>query len=118
MRMDSAVAVRHEHVRGSSVRWRLPHAALLAAVACTCGPAVAQSRPDPQNYPVRPIRIVVPNTGGSGMDNVTRMVGHGLTEIWGQQTVVDNRPGGSGILGHEIAANAAADGYTLLLASS
>src|SRR6476661_1435230 len=87
-------------------------------MASACGPVLAQPRTDPQNYPARPIRIVVPNTGGSGMDNVTRMLGHGLTEIWGQQTVVDNRPGGSGILGHEIAANAAADGYTLLLASS
>jgi len=96
----------------------LRNIAVLAGIATACGPALSQPRTDPQNYPARPIRIVVPNTGGSGMDNVTRMLGHGLTEIWGQQTVVDNRPGGSGILGHEIAANAAADGYTLLLASS
>lgn len=96
----------------------------LSAVVVACGVAVsldtalAQPRPDPQNYPVRPIRIIVPNTAGSGMDNVTRMLGHGLTEAWKQQTVVDNRPGAAGVIGHEIAAKAAPDGYTLLLASS
>src|SRR3954469_337683 len=83
--------------------------------------ALAQSRPDAQGaqgYPARPIRIIVANTAGSGMDNVTRMIGQGLTEAWGQQVVVDNRPGAGGIIGHEIAAKAAPDGYTLLLTAS
>jgi tripartite-type tricarboxylate transporter receptor subunit TctC len=80
--------------------------------------AFAQSKPDVQTYPTHPIRIIVANTAGSGMDNVTRMVGQGLTETWGQQIVVDNRPGAGGIIGHEIAAKAAPDGYTLLLTAS
>ena len=71
-----------------------------------------------QDYPVRPIRIIVPNTGGSAMDNVTRMIGQRMTDLWGQQIVVDNRPGAGGIIGHEIAAKAPGDGYTLLFASS
>jgi tripartite-type tricarboxylate transporter receptor subunit TctC len=79
---------------------------------------VAQTKTDPQTYPARPIRIIVANTAGSGMDNVTRMVGQGLTEAWGQQIVVDNRPGAGGIIGHEIAAKAAPDGYTLLFTAS
>src|SRR6185436_770500 len=69
-------------------------------------------------YPARPIRIIVPNTAGSGMDNVTRLIGHRLTETWGQQIVVDDRPGAGGIIGHELAAKAAPDGYTLLLSSA
>ncbi|HEV7800087.1 MAG TPA: tripartite tricarboxylate transporter substrate binding protein [Burkholderiales bacterium] len=64
------------------------------------------------------MRILVPNTAGSGMDMVTRMIAQRLTEVWRQQTVVDNRPGAGGIIGHEIAAKAAPDGYTLLFAAS
>jgi tripartite-type tricarboxylate transporter receptor subunit TctC len=79
---------------------------------------LAQPRPDAQAYPVRPIRIIVPNTGGSAMDNVTRMLGQRMTEAWGQPIVVDNRPGAGGIIGHEVAAKAAPDGYTLLFAAS
>ena len=93
------------------------HAVILGA-ALLCGGALAQSRAEPQSYPVRPIRIIVANTAGSSMDNVTRMLGLGLTEAWGQQVVTDNRPGAGGIIGHEIAAKAAPDGYTLLLTAS
>jgi tripartite-type tricarboxylate transporter receptor subunit TctC len=88
------------------------------AAAFHCGVALAQSKPDANNYPVRPIRIIVANTAGSGMDNVTRMLGQGLTDAWGQQVVVDNRPGAGGIIAHEIAAKAAPDGYTLLFTAS
>ena len=92
--------------------------AAIAALTLGCAGALAQTKSDPQSYPSRPIRIIVANTAGSGMDNVTRMVGHGLTEAWGQQIVVDNRPGAGGIIGHEIAAKAAPDGYTLLFTAS
>jgi tripartite-type tricarboxylate transporter receptor subunit TctC len=107
-------------------RFALPLVALIFGFAQLGGVAFAQSRVDAQTasrepgrgYPNRPIRIIVANTAGSGMDNVTRMIGQGLTEAWGQQVVVDNRPGAGGIIGHEIAAKAAPDGYTLLLAAS
>lgn len=92
--------------------------AVIFGLALLCGVALAQTRAEAQNYPVRPIRIIVANTAGSAMDNVTRMIGRRFTEDWGQQIVVDNRPGAGGIIGHEIAAMAAADGYTLLFASS
>lgn len=97
---------------------RFSSIAINSGLALLCGVAFAQPRPDAQSYPVRPIRIIVANTAGSGMDNVTRMLGQGLTEAWGQQIVVDNRPGAGGIIGHEIAAKAAPDGYTLLIAAS
>ena len=78
-----------------------PLIALSFGLAQCGGDALAQSRVDAQSastgsahgYPVRPIRIIVPNTAGSGMDNVTRMIGQRLTEAWGQQIVVDDRPG-------------------------
>lgn len=70
------------------------------------------------NYPVRPIRIIVPNTPGSATDGVTRIIAQRLADSLGQQTVVDNRAGASGIIGHEITKNAAPDGYTLLASTS
>ena len=89
-----------------------------AALSLACGAALAQSKGDSQAYPTRPVRIILPNTAGSAMDVVTRMISQRLTEVWGQQVVVDNRAGASGIIGHEIAAKAAADGYNLLFSSS
>jgi tripartite-type tricarboxylate transporter receptor subunit TctC len=93
---------------------------LAASLAClfACISAHAQSPSDAQGYPGRPIRIIVANTAGSAMDNVTRMIGQRLTETWGQQVVVDNRPGAGGIIGQEIAAKATPDGYNLLLTAS
>ena len=92
--------------------------AVIAAIVGTAGSALAQSKPDPQRYPLRPVRIVLPNTAGSAMDMVTRMMSQRFTEAWGQQVVVDNRPGAGGIVGMEIAAKAPTDGYTLVFSSS
>ena len=69
-----------------------------------------------QPYPVRPIRLIVPSAAGGGMDTLARVMGQRLTEQWNQQVVVDNRPGATGIIGTDIVAKAAPDGYTLLLA--
>ena len=69
-------------------------------------------------YPMRPLRIVVPNTAGSGLDAVSRLVGRMLTDAWGQQVVIDNRPGASGNIAMEIASRAAPDGYTLIMITS
>ncbi|MDB5862826.1 MAG: hypothetical protein JWO70_632 [Betaproteobacteria bacterium] len=91
--------------------------AMLSGVALGPPDANAQTRAA-QAYPARPVRILVPNTAGSGMDMVTRLIAQRLTEVWGQQVVVDNRPGAAGIVGHEIAARAAPGGYTLLFAAS
>ncbi len=69
-------------------------------------------------YPTRPIRIVAPFPPGAGLDLMARMIGQWLTQVWGQQVVVDNRPGAGGTIGAAIAAKAAPDGYTLLIVSS
>lgn len=69
-----------------------------------------------QQYPTRPLRIIVPFPPGGGIDYLARLLGQKITESWGQSVIVDNRVGGSGIIGMEIAARAAPDGYTILFA--
>lgn len=69
-------------------------------------------------YPNRPVRLVVPYPPGGSVDPVARLMADKLTQLWGQQVVVDNRPGASTIIGTEAVAKAAPDGYTLLLTAS
>ncbi len=94
----------------------------VAVLALASGAASAQPQPqpqpksNPQNYPQRPVRLIVPNMAGSATDTVARMVAQRLTEAWGYQIVVDNRAGASGMIGHELTARAVPDGYTLLMA--
>jgi tripartite-type tricarboxylate transporter receptor subunit TctC len=71
-----------------------------------------------QDYPVKPIRIVVAYSPGGGTDLLSRILARNLTESWGQTVIVDNRPGAGGILGTEILARAAPDGYTLSMVPS
>jgi tripartite-type tricarboxylate transporter receptor subunit TctC len=68
-------------------------------------------------YPVKPVRYLMPQPAGSGADTVGRIVAQGLTQVWGQQVIVDNRTGAAGNIGAEIGARAAPDGYTILQVS-
>ncbi|HTD91129.1 MAG TPA: tripartite tricarboxylate transporter substrate binding protein [Burkholderiales bacterium] len=68
-----------------------------------------------QSYPNRPIRIVVPYPPGGGTDVVARTLAQKMTEVMGQQVIVDNRPGANGIIGSDVVAKAAPDGYTVLI---
>src|SRR5882672_767005 len=71
-----------------------------------------------QNYPVRPLRLLVPLAPGGGNDTTARLVGARLTESLGQPVIVENRPGAAGVVASEIVAKAPADGYTLYLVST
>ena len=71
-----------------------------------------------QNYPTKPIRMVIPATPGGGSELMARLVGQKFTEAWGQPVVVEPRPGASGMIGAEFVARAAPDGHTLLMCFS
>jgi tripartite-type tricarboxylate transporter receptor subunit TctC len=72
---------------------------------------------EPATYPSRPIRVIVPSpASGAGSDLYVRLIEQKLTQAWGQQVVADNRPGANGSIGAALAAKAAPDGYTLLMA--
>ena len=95
-------------------------AALAAALLGYAAPLAAQSAKAAgaaSDYPSRPVRWVVPFPPGASNDIIARLMGQKLTEAWGQQFVVDNRPGAGGSLGAETVAKAPPDGYTLLLAN-
>jgi len=66
-------------------------------------------------YPERPIRFIVPTTQGGGADTIARTIAMRLSDKWGQQVIVDNRPGANGITGVDAAAKATPDGYTILM---
>lgn len=69
-------------------------------------------------YPIKPIRMIVPSAPGSGPDIMARAIGQKLTESLGQPVVIDNRPGAGGIIGSEAAAKSPPDGYTLIMSNA
>ena len=92
-----------------SARFVVCSAVMLAAVpAITCA----------QDFPSRPIRLIVGFVPGGVADLLARALAQKLTDAWGQQVIVDNRPGGGGVISMQIVAKAAPDGYTLLMGSS
>lgn len=85
------------------------HRWMIAALLCGAAP-VAWA----QAWPAKPVRIINPFPAGGGMDTIMRPLAVKLTEWLGQTVVVDNRPGANGLIGHDIVAKAAPDGYTLV----
>lgn len=86
---------------------------MLLTLAVQAGAGVNYA--DAQSYPVRPIRLVVASSPGGGSDILGRLIAQKLTELLGQQVVVENRAGASGIIGVDLVAKSPPDGYTLIL---
>lgn len=89
--------------------------AMLVVLACVAGLSHAQPGASalPGNYPNKPIRIIVGSASGGGADIISRAVAQKLADLWGRSVIVDNRPGGGGVVAIELLARAAPDGYTL-----
>jgi tripartite-type tricarboxylate transporter receptor subunit TctC len=90
---------------------------IVVAGMLLAGPSPAQdpSTGSGQAYPTRPVRMVVPFPPGAASDFLARVLGQKLTDAWGQQVVVDNRPGAGGLIGGTVVAKASPDGYTVAL---
>ena len=86
---------------------------LMAVVALMCASVATPA----QDYPARPIRMILGFAPGGSTDLVARVVGQKMAEAWGQQVVIDNRPGANGMIGADLVAKASPDGYSLLLSS-
>jgi tripartite-type tricarboxylate transporter receptor subunit TctC len=86
---------------------------LLSLVLCAASAMAAA-----QNFPTRPLKIVVPSSPGGATDAFSRALGGRLAEIWGQPVVVENRPGANQIIGADYVAKSAPDGYTLLVSDA
>jgi tripartite-type tricarboxylate transporter receptor subunit TctC len=111
MRIFHTVKTPGSRLRGSAGRLAANCCAALACVALVSTNAFAQA------WPNRPLRLIVPFPAGSQSDVIARVVGNKLAELVGQQVVVDNRVGASGVIGMELAKNAPADGHTLMVAT-
>jgi hypothetical protein len=110
-----AHAERARKQRGGALMNRRALCAALAGMA-VLAPAAGAPAQTADDFPSRPIRIIVPQAAGSGVDLQARVLAQKMGELWGQQGVVDNRAGANAIIGMEAGANAKPDGYTLIYA--
>ncbi len=90
---------------------------ILCLMAVTTGIATTAAAAAGDNYPSKPIRLVVPFTPGGSNDLVGRVLSQKLFEVWGQPVIIDNRPGGGSTIGIDVVVRAPPDGYTLLTTS-
>src|SRR6266851_3031290 len=88
---------------------RMKVASLVAGVLLATSPAAAQ------DFPKKPIELVVPFVAGGTTDNIARLIAQRFSESWSQTVIVNNRPGGGSTIGHHVVAKAPPDGHTLLV---
>src|SRR5918911_74484 len=92
----------------SKLAWLARTTLLASLLACSAHAAE-------QRYPTKPLRFIIPTAPGGGSDLVARMLAQKYTAAWGQQVVIDHRPGAGMVIGIDLAAKAAPDGYTMVL---
>ncbi|HXF66168.1 MAG TPA: tripartite tricarboxylate transporter substrate binding protein [Burkholderiales bacterium] len=90
----------------------------LVCALAAAGAAVLAAVPAAGQYPLKPVRIIVPFGAGGPSDLLARVLGEKLAESWRQQVIVENRPGANGVVGSELAARSAPDGHTLLMGTA
>lgn len=95
----------------------MKYAVCLACALLLLGPAPLRAQ-SAASYPSKPVRMIVPFAAGGGTDVVARAVVSRLAEVWGQQVIVDNRPGGATMIGIDLTAKSPPDGYTIAMAST
>ncbi len=100
------------------MRNKFPGAAGVALAACGMIACAAHAQQTAANYPAKPIRVIVPFGPGGPTDFLVRTLGQKMAESWGQQLIVDHRTGANGVVGAELTARAAPDGYTLGMATN
>ena len=113
----SCVAYNHA-TRGNSLRELINSVMRSIAILLTISFALFAQQSGAQNYPAKPLKIIVPFAPGGGVDFTARFIAQKLPELLGQQVVVDNRGGAGGVPGTEAALRSAPDGYTFLMISS
>jgi tripartite-type tricarboxylate transporter receptor subunit TctC len=91
---------------------------LACAIAALAASPLAFAAESVKDYPNRPVRMLVPNAPGSSVDTLSRIVANKLSDVLGQQVVIDNRAGAGGVIGMEIAKSANPDGYTMIAATT
>src|SRR5438132_14029400 len=92
--------------------------AIVAGLATAAGGLLGRIAAAQDAYPSRPIRVIVPHAAGGGVDLLARHLGEHSRALLGQPFLVENKPGANGMIGAQLAASAAPDGYTLLMASA
>src|SRR5437899_8059558 len=101
--------IQHSNTGGVMTFAVFARAALATALLAAAVPAAAQE------YPTRPVRMIVGFAVGGGTDTTARPIAQKLSELFGQQVIVDNRPGAAGNIATDIVAKASPDGYTILM---
>jgi tripartite-type tricarboxylate transporter receptor subunit TctC len=103
---------------GDAAGTRANAARVLFLLLAAMSPALGASTACAEDYPVRPIRIVVPFAPGGAVDLISRMLGEKMTKAWGQPVIVDGKPGAGGIIAATAVAKSPGDGYTLLMTTA
>ena len=91
---------------------------IAAAPVLAFGRTAAAQAPLPSGWPSRVVKLVVPFTPGGGIDGIGRILGARLSEMWGQQVVIENKPGAGGNIASEFVARSAPDGYTMYISAA